>query len=113
VSARSARSSAPSFASRSGAELCRGLKYDLDEYLAGRGAFVPVRSLGAIVASGRYDPSVEEDRLAMQDSAQQGPGSKACEANAFGDASALTAARFVLTAPRRLAWLGRRDAACR
>jgi amidase len=64
------------------AEHCRGLKYDLNEYLAAQGARVPVRSLGAIVASGRYDPSVEEDLLAMQDSAQQGPGSKACEANA-------------------------------
>ncbi|NQW02961.1 MAG: amidase [Acidobacteria bacterium] len=64
------------------AERCQGLKYDLNDYLKSQGDLVPVHSLAEILASGRYDPSVDEDMRARQQAASEGPGSKACEANA-------------------------------
>jgi len=63
------------------AERCRGLKYDLNEYLASQGGKVPVHTLGQIIAGGRYDPSVEQDLRAMQAIVPEGPGTKACEAS--------------------------------
>ncbi len=64
------------------AERCRGLKYDLNEYLASQGSRVSVHTLAEIVSSRRYDPSIQEDILAMQAVDPQGPGSEACDANA-------------------------------
>jgi Asp-tRNA(Asn)/Glu-tRNA(Gln) amidotransferase A subunit family amidase len=64
-----------------GAENCHGLRYDLNEYLASQGSLVPVHSLAEIISSGKYDPSIEEDLLAMQARPQGGPGSPACEAS--------------------------------
>ncbi len=43
-----------------GAGTCRGFKYDINDYLATRGAKAPVHSLDEIVASGKFDPSVQE-----------------------------------------------------
>jgi Asp-tRNA(Asn)/Glu-tRNA(Gln) amidotransferase A subunit family amidase len=64
------------------AERCRGLKYDLNEYLAKQGPLVRVHSLAEIISSGRYDPSVEEDLLTMQAGPSEGPESAACAASA-------------------------------
>ncbi len=68
--------------SRPEAELCQGLKFDLNAYLASRGDRVPVHSLTEILHSGRFDPSITEDLRAMEASPQEGPGSPACAANA-------------------------------
>jgi amidase len=65
-----------------GAEYCRGLKYDLNEYLAARGGDVPVHSLDEIIESGEFHSSILEELLAVQSTDQDGPGSKACKANA-------------------------------
>jgi len=59
------------------AERCRGLKYDLDEFLRRRPS-APVRSLAAIVASGKFDPSIAADIRAMQAIDAEGPGSPPC-----------------------------------
>lgn len=64
------------------AELCRGLKFDLNEYLAQQGDRAPVRSLSEILQSGRFDPSIANDLRAMATSPQEGPNSEACAANA-------------------------------
>jgi Asp-tRNA(Asn)/Glu-tRNA(Gln) amidotransferase A subunit family amidase len=63
------------------AEQCRGLKYDLNEYLARQGSRAPVRSLAEIIFSGRFDPTIEDDLRVMEASAQNGPGSDSCAAN--------------------------------
>jgi amidase len=65
-----------------GAEQCRGLKYDLNEYLAQQGADAPVKSLKDILASGAVGPSAREDLLEAQASVQEGPQSDGCRANA-------------------------------
>lgn len=59
------------------AERCRGLKYDLDEFLSHRPS-APIRSLAAIVASGKFDPSIAADIRAMQATNTEGPGSRPC-----------------------------------
>lgn len=64
-----------------GAESCRGLKYDLNEYLAKQGARVPVHNLAEIISSGRFHRSIEEELVDAQDSIQEGPGSRSCRAN--------------------------------
>lgn len=63
------------------AEFCRGLKYDLGEYLVRQGARVPVHSLAEIIFSGRFDPTIEEDLRTMEASPQNGWGSDACAAS--------------------------------
>lgn len=63
------------------AELCQGLKYDLNEYLAAQGPLAPVRSLSAIISSGKFDPVIREELLAMEAADTHGPGSAACEAS--------------------------------
>ena len=62
---------------------CRGFKYDINDYLATRGQKAPVHSLEEIIASGKFDPSVQA-RLhpgAARESGQ-GPESDACKAEA-------------------------------
>lgn len=59
------------------AERCRGLKYDLDQFLSSRPA-APMHSLAAIVASGRFDPSIANDIRAMAATNSEGPGSRPC-----------------------------------
>lgn len=63
------------------AENCRGIKYDLDEYLAKQGPLVKVHSLAEILSTGQFHPSVEADLMAAQASREDGPGSAACQAN--------------------------------
>lgn len=70
------------------AERCRGLKYDLNEFLASR-PDAPVRTLGAIIASGRFDPSIAGDIRAMEAIASEGPGGGPCTlASAYREAVA-------------------------
>ena len=74
-----------------GGGTCRGFKYDIDEYLATRGQKAPLRSLEAIVASGRFHPSIERRLRGALNSKPQGPDSEACAAEmayreAFGAA---------------------------
>ncbi|MEZ5319422.1 MAG: amidase [Vicinamibacterales bacterium] len=64
------------------AEGCHGLKYDLNKFLEEQGNRVKVHSLTEIVRGARYDPSIEENLREMEAGEQDGPGSKACEANA-------------------------------
>lgn len=72
-----------------GAEACQGLKYDLDAYLAQQGARAPVASLAAIISSGRFHPSVEDDMRALNAINSEGPGSHACRlAKAYREAIA-------------------------
>jgi Asp-tRNA(Asn)/Glu-tRNA(Gln) amidotransferase A subunit family amidase len=70
---------------------CRGFKYDIDEYLAARGQKAPVRTLEAIVESGRFHPSIERRLRGALASKPEGPDSDACKAEmayreAFGAA---------------------------
>jgi amidase len=65
-----------------GAESCRGLKYDLNEYLAEQGDRTPVHSLEEIIEGGEFHSSVREELLAAQNATEDGPGSQACKANA-------------------------------
>ncbi len=61
-----------------GAEACHGLKYDLNAYLAQQGARAPVSSLAAIIASGKFHPSVADDMRALNAINSEGDGSHAC-----------------------------------
>jgi len=59
---------------------CRGIRYDVDEYLSNRGRRAPVRSLREIFVSGRFGPSIRwrlEHALAAR---SHGPDSEACAA---------------------------------
>lgn len=57
---------------------CRGLKYNLDEFLKAQGTRVPVRSFDEIVETGKYHPSLKSEMLAMKDGQFDGPDSQAC-----------------------------------
>lgn len=65
-----------------GAGTCRGFKYDINDYLATRGRRAPVHSLDEIIASGRFDPSVQPRLLQAQRATPEGPESDACRADA-------------------------------
>jgi Asp-tRNA(Asn)/Glu-tRNA(Gln) amidotransferase A subunit family amidase len=76
-------------------DACRGLKYNIDEFLAALGPRAPIASFDDIISTGRYHPSLKQDLLAMQAGRFEGPDSKACRAAAAyqaGVAAALTAA---------------------
>jgi Asp-tRNA(Asn)/Glu-tRNA(Gln) amidotransferase A subunit family amidase len=65
-----------------GAGTCRGLKYDLNEYLAAQGDRVPVHSLDEIVKSRKFHPSVQTRLEQAQQQTGGGPDSDACKADA-------------------------------
>jgi Asp-tRNA(Asn)/Glu-tRNA(Gln) amidotransferase A subunit family amidase len=71
---------------------CRQFKYDINDYLATRGQKAPVHSLEEIVASGKFDPSVQGRlKTALSGQTGGGPDSDACKAEmayreAFGAA---------------------------
>jgi Asp-tRNA(Asn)/Glu-tRNA(Gln) amidotransferase A subunit family amidase len=74
-----------------GAGTCRGFKYDINDYLATRGQRAPVRNLDEIIASGKFDPSVQNRLQQAQRATPEGPDSEACRAEmayreAFGAA---------------------------
>jgi Asp-tRNA(Asn)/Glu-tRNA(Gln) amidotransferase A subunit family amidase len=58
---------------------CGGFKYDINRYLASHGDRVPVTSLAAIVASGRFHPSVRQQLERTAQGPAHGPDSAACE----------------------------------
>jgi Asp-tRNA(Asn)/Glu-tRNA(Gln) amidotransferase A subunit family amidase len=60
---------------------CMGFKYDLNGFLAARAGRVPLTTLGAIIASGKFHPSVQR-RLEEADRAgSNGPESAPCQAD--------------------------------
>jgi len=64
-----------------GAGACMGFKYDLNRYLAARADRVPVKTLAAIIESGRFHPS-NQRRLEMAEKGpENGPDSPACRAD--------------------------------
>jgi amidase len=65
-----------------GAGACRGFKYDINDYLATRGRKAPVHSLEEIIASGKFDPSVQGRLAQAQRATPEGPDSEACKADA-------------------------------
>jgi amidase len=67
---------------QTGVGMCRGFKYDIDEYLRVRGARAPVHSLDEIVASGKFHESVARRLQQAQTSTPLGPDSDACRADA-------------------------------
>ena len=60
---------------------CMGFKYDINRYLASHGDRIPVKSLAAIVKSGRFHPSVQRRLEQAEAGPENGPDSPACEAD--------------------------------
>jgi Asp-tRNA(Asn)/Glu-tRNA(Gln) amidotransferase A subunit family amidase len=60
---------------------CMGFKYDINRYLASHGGRVPVKSLGEIVKSGRFHPTVQRRLEQAEAGPENGPDSPACEAD--------------------------------
>jgi len=72
-----------------GTEACHGLKYDLNAFLDQQEARAPVSSLAAIIASGKFHPSVADDMRALNAINSEGDGSNACRlAKAYREAVA-------------------------
>lgn len=61
---------------------CRGFKYDINEFLAARGARVPVKSLAEILKGGRFHPSVRNRLEQSEQGPVNGPDSPECQADA-------------------------------
>lgn len=65
-----------------GAGPCMGFKYDLNRFLTARGDRVPVKSVAAILETGKFHPTVQRRLEQAEKGPENGPGSAACEANA-------------------------------
>lgn len=68
-----------------GVGACRGFKYDINDYLATRGARAPVHGLDEILASPLFEkipPSAQQRLKGAASSTPQGPDSEACKADA-------------------------------
>jgi Asp-tRNA(Asn)/Glu-tRNA(Gln) amidotransferase A subunit family amidase len=63
-----------------GAGPCMGFKYDINRYLASHGDRVPVKSLGEIIKSGRFHPTVQRRLEQAEQGAENGPDTPACQA---------------------------------
>lgn len=61
---------------------CMGFKYDINHYLAAQGDRVPVKSLAEVIQSGRFHPSVQRRLEQAERSAENGPDSAGCRADA-------------------------------
>jgi Asp-tRNA(Asn)/Glu-tRNA(Gln) amidotransferase A subunit family amidase len=61
---------------------CMGFKYDLNQYLAAREGQVPMKTLTAIIESGRYHPSNQRRLETADRGPENGPDSPACKADA-------------------------------
>jgi Asp-tRNA(Asn)/Glu-tRNA(Gln) amidotransferase A subunit family amidase len=57
-----------------------GFKYDLDQFLAARGAAVPFQDLRGIVRSRRFHPNVQARLEALDKTVPNGPDTDACKA---------------------------------
>jgi Asp-tRNA(Asn)/Glu-tRNA(Gln) amidotransferase A subunit family amidase len=60
---------------------CMGFKYDLNRFLAARSDRVPLKTLSAIIESGRFHPSVQRRLEMAEKGPENGPESSACGAN--------------------------------
>ncbi len=65
-----------------GAGPCGGFKYDINRYLAAQGDRVPVHSLEEIIRSRAFHPSIQLRLQNAQESAENGPDTEACKAEA-------------------------------
>lgn len=65
----------------SGRGTCGGFKYDMNRYLQSRGHLVPVRSVGEILKSRRFHPSVQVRLESAERGGEEGPDSDACRAD--------------------------------
>jgi Asp-tRNA(Asn)/Glu-tRNA(Gln) amidotransferase A subunit family amidase len=59
---------------------CMGFKYDINRYLASHADRVPVKSLAAVIASGRFHPTVQRRLEQADQGPENGPESPACRA---------------------------------
>jgi len=57
---------------------CMGFKYDINRYLASRGALVPVKSLTEIINSRRFHPTVQRRLEQAEAGPENGPESPEC-----------------------------------
>ncbi len=64
------------------ANICRGFKYDINEYLAKQGDRVPVHSLEEIIASGKFHESIRNRLEQAQRGTPQDAESDACKGDA-------------------------------
>ncbi len=64
-----------------GSGSCAGFKYDLNGFLAARKDQVPVADLAAIVASGKFHPTVRRQLESADKTTPNAPGSAACQAD--------------------------------
>jgi Asp-tRNA(Asn)/Glu-tRNA(Gln) amidotransferase A subunit family amidase/lysophospholipase L1-like esterase len=62
-------------------EPCMGFKYDMNQFLAARGAGVPVKTLADIVKSNGFHPTAQRRLEMAEKGPENGPGSAACEAD--------------------------------
>jgi len=60
---------------------CMGFKYDLNAFLAARAGKVPLTTLSAIIASGKFHPSVQRRLEEADRAASNGPDSAPCQAD--------------------------------
>jgi amidase len=65
-----------------GAGSCGGFKHDINRYLASHDDRVPVKSLQDIIRSRQFHPSVQRRLEQSQESAENGPETPACQAEA-------------------------------
>lgn len=65
---------------RQGGASCGGFKYDINQYLAGHGDRITVKSLEEIVRARRNHPSVQLRLERAQEGAANGPETDACKA---------------------------------
>ncbi len=59
---------------------CMGFKYDINHFLAARSNAVPVKTLGAIIESGGFHPTVQRRLEQAEKGPENGPDSEACQA---------------------------------
>ncbi len=59
---------------------CMGFKYDINRYLAAQGDRVPLKTLAAIIQSGRFHPSSQRRLEQAERGPENGPETPACQA---------------------------------
>lgn len=60
---------------------CMGFKYELNQFLKDRAGRAPMQDLSAIIASGKFHPSVQRRLEAADLTPRNGPDSEACQAD--------------------------------
>ena len=67
--------------SNRGGTPCMGFKYDMNHFLAARGDRVPLKTLTAIIESGKFHPSAQRRLEVAEKGPENGPESAACVAS--------------------------------